>query len=535
MNKMIKLKIELKDIGAKRVVIVPRDVTLESLHDIIQSLFGWGDCHLWMFSNNKGKNVWQPPSEDLGIYEELDPSEFSVEDLLQSVGDHAEYEYDFGDSWRHRITRMADPKPGEGYGCVKSEGPDGEEDSRFSFEDDGECSEKPTPALDDVNRRLPALESLSRLALLVELNEKMNGGKGPGFMDILDAKSAADLEIATAGLPGTQGLSGDGLKRVVADFLSSEAGLKAVAESLVMSITEPYFKAFSDAAKSGSAVMENMDIDGVCVFSRSPVTHVQRSGTRDVRLFVASEIREMWPKMCMRWCNLHRDWDTAHALADAAIRLYGGITVHDLAEILGRFYEKGEYSERLLEGVIGIRASCWDSSHFVEEGIIYGNRFDTLSDYREFARKRDAYPRWETNDFDEFYAYADERYFEDTPQREALVGFLMKTFGDSRKTAEGVADEIQCSLVDGDSADEIASRFAIDFLNPDMARRKVAEIEGLVSDVRDNMRLAEYNGNTFSTLASASPTVRTAPKVGRNDPCPCGSGLKYKKCCGKHV
>ena len=24
-------------------------------------------------------------------------------------------------------------------------------------------------------------------------------------------------------------------------------------------------------------------------------------------------------------------------------------------------------------------------------------------------------------------------------------------------------------------------------------------------------------------------------KVGRNDPCPCGSGLKYKKCCGKHV
>jgi uncharacterized protein YecA (UPF0149 family) len=26
---------------------------------------------------------------------------------------------------------------------------------------------------------------------------------------------------------------------------------------------------------------------------------------------------------------------------------------------------------------------------------------------------------------------------------------------------------------------------------------------------------------------------RDQPKVGRNDPCPCGSGLKYKKCCGK--
>ncbi len=27
--------------------------------------------------------------------------------------------------------------------------------------------------------------------------------------------------------------------------------------------------------------------------------------------------------------------------------------------------------------------------------------------------------------------------------------------------------------------------------------------------------------------------VRTAPKVGRNDPCPCGSGKKYKQCCGR--
>jgi preprotein translocase subunit SecA len=27
-------------------------------------------------------------------------------------------------------------------------------------------------------------------------------------------------------------------------------------------------------------------------------------------------------------------------------------------------------------------------------------------------------------------------------------------------------------------------------------------------------------------------TIRKEKKVGPNDPCPCGSGLKYKKCCG---
>lgn len=31
----------------------------------------------------------------------------------------------------------------------------------------------------------------------------------------------------------------------------------------------------------------------------------------------------------------------------------------------------------------------------------------------------------------------------------------------------------------------------------------------------------------------SSHTVVKAPKIGRNDPCPCGSGKKYKKCCGR--
>nr|WP_233217455.1 SEC-C metal-binding domain-containing protein [Trinickia dabaoshanensis] len=30
----------------------------------------------------------------------------------------------------------------------------------------------------------------------------------------------------------------------------------------------------------------------------------------------------------------------------------------------------------------------------------------------------------------------------------------------------------------------------------------------------------------------ATTIQRAAPKIGRNDPCPCGSGKKFKKCCG---
>jgi hypothetical protein len=36
----------------------------------------------------------------------------------------------------------------------------------------------------------------------------------------------------------------------------------------------------------------------------------------------------------------------------------------------------------------------------------------------------------------------------------------------------------------------------------------------------------------LSTVEKTETFVKTGPDVGRNDPCPCGSGKKYKKCCG---
>ena len=33
----------------------------------------------------------------------------------------------------------------------------------------------------------------------------------------------------------------------------------------------------------------------------------------------------------------------------------------------------------------------------------------------------------------------------------------------------------------------------------------------------------------------SADTIVKGPKIGRNDPCPCGSGKKYKKCCGKNA
>ena len=50
---------------------------------------------------------------------------------------------------------------------------------------------------------------------------------------------------------------------------------------------------------------------------------------------------------------------------------------------------------------------------------------------------------------------------------------------------------------------------------------------------RQQQELAFIHGNLGADKAEAKkPLTRIQEKVGRNDPCPCGSGKKYKKCCG---
>jgi uncharacterized protein len=44
---------------------------------------------------------------------------------------------------------------------------------------------------------------------------------------------------------------------------------------------------------------------------------------------------------------------------------------------------------------------------------------------------------------------------------------------------------------------------------------------------------AEDRKSEARRLASAKTFRRDAPKVGRNDPCPCGPGRKFKHCCAK--
>ena len=61
------------------------------------------------------------------------------------------------------------------------------------------------------------------------------------------------------------------------------------------------------------------------------------------------------------------------------------------------------------------------------------------------------------------------------------------------------------------------------------------EMDGLRDTHHERAKFKRNNGVWLYSEGSVAPktVVRTGPKVGRNDPCPCGSGKKYKHCCAR--
>jgi preprotein translocase subunit SecA len=68
-------------------------------------------------------------------------------------------------------------------------------------------------------------------------------------------------------------------------------------------------------------------------------------------------------------------------------------------------------------------------------------------------------------------------------------------------------------------------------LEPMSEEERQAQLARQRAEAERTQRIAAAAGG--ATATAPATVVRSTEKVGRNDPCPCGSGRKYKKCCGR--
>ena len=98
------LRVTLPDIHPTpwREVEVRMSMNLKKLHDTIQAIFGWYDCHLWGF--NVGEKHYGPPQdEDWEDIKVLLAQNLKLGNLVKEGTKTFSYIYDFGDNWHHEI------------------------------------------------------------------------------------------------------------------------------------------------------------------------------------------------------------------------------------------------------------------------------------------------------------------------------------------------------------------------------------------------------------------------------------------------
>jgi uncharacterized protein YecA (UPF0149 family) len=66
----------------------------------------------------------------------------------------------------------------------------------------------------------------------------------------------------------------------------------------------------------------------------------------------------------------------------------------------------------------------------------------------------------------------------------------------------------------------------------DQVRDRLDMLERLADVCEEQGRKGEATELRKEAKRGGVATRITKPKIGRNEPCPCGSGKKYKKCCG---
>jgi len=115
-----------------------------------------------------------------------------------------------------------------------------------------------------------------------------------------------------------------------------------------------------------------------------------------------------------------------------------------------------------------------------------------------------------------------------------LVAFLVRACEDEDVDPGELSEKgIRCGLLDGVARLKLPESVKSDA--PFICQSFLEELEdqgrlgggGLLGTFVGALRMAYMD----ATADRPKPIVSVTSKIGRNDPCPCGSGKKYKKCC----
>ncbi len=226
--------------------------------------------------------------------------------------------------------------------------------------------------------------------------------------------------------------------------------------------------------------------------------------------------------------------------ARALVNIYGACRLDQFA-IVWNNHNKEKMTFDEARAYMDMHAGSQEHFRY-EDDCIISNRIQGEAEYSAFLKKLAKRPYYMPTKT-EINFYSQNEFDRDTLQYKKFEGFIKARFKDEKK-AQDIVNEILYMGITEKYTYEAAEMILKENGYPVEEAGEKAELTKLITDIMNNMRRWVLRGAMPSqfTRASEVPFLDVLSmkqkqpvhgSVGRNDPCPCGSKKKYKKCCGK--
>lgn len=218
-------------------------------------------------------------------------------------------------------------------------------------------------------------------------------------------------------------------------------------------------------------------------------------------------------------------------LTQGLLYYYGILTPTELAHFLNPLLDEPLVLDEIARIVAEMGHYTW---HIYWDGERYSDHQMLNPDYTLAEREERGDLEYRKLTYDEVWQAGDPEFSTSTNEMQALAKFLL----DRRPQLETMElIDSFFGLLQSDLEPTGILPGVAEFLELE-SDQDLRELAYLIFECYNNTPLWVLKGHAPAQLARSSLdnvyNLATKKKVGRNDPCPCGSGLKFKRCCGKN-
>ena len=553
-----------------RRVIVPEKISFEDLDNVIEYIFGWTHDHLFSFVIPKERIYFNGPSEagdEEAVQEGIDRWFYEKAKII--------YTYDFGDDWEHTILVEKILDYDKRYPqVVKFKGPNMIEDCGgiwgfYDVIDQAEPFE-----MEKVNEYLKAHMKFSKFEgstypedyglpysekeMYEELRKYLKTMAGAGgeenFEDFGELEPEESLEEVF------KNYKKDDLLEIARDAnLPKPARFKKaeLAQWLKNSLLESgqFRKVLTESTQEEVGFFqEAIEEKGIYIqaelVSASPLLSFY-CGLRDGEfLTVPKDVEEKFRKIYTGSFQreLERHWEL-FGYCKSAVYLYGVISLEDLAKIY-RGYEHKKITAKELADI----AARYPGEMTVKDGYLMEEELEEVDLYVRLLEDQEKLPYYLPMDKEDFLRYGEVECQEPDEHTLPMLEFFSEEMDQDMPHSLILYYAVLDSLQKNGEPEECAS-LAMEYCKETRKGRKI-KLTKIIKNLQPYVRTWENRGFTDYEVEAMRTEKQDASrvladskketdkdckvvafpgtkKIYPNDPCPCGSGKKYKYCCGR--